>query len=151
MARLVADSLELQSVSNGYMFEITQGGLDAHPDVRGSDTIIPGKAGREFRDRITDVRPITLHGIVMGAEGSSTAESFRTRMDALKLVFDPVEDPFPLTIHAPLHGLTTGESATLNIRFLRFVSISFNEHYRLMDIECECVDSSPEWVVSTGS
>jgi hypothetical protein len=62
-------------------------------------------------------------------------------------VFDPVEPPFPLTIHSPLHGVSG--TATLNVRFLRFVESAHSEVYRIMDIECECVDDPPEWVIGS--
>jgi len=154
MARLVADStLELQAPSSGYYFEIIEGGLDAHPSVRGDDVTIPGKSGRTAMNRVADVRDIVLHGIVFGeaSGGTSVSESFRSRMDALLAIFDPTEDPFSLTIHAPLHGLAAGSSASLNVRFLRFVTRQAGEHYRYMDIECECIDSPPDWVVAVGS
>jgi hypothetical protein len=148
MARLLAESLELQDVASGYYFEIRAGGLDDVPSVRGSDTIIPGKAGREFRDRVADLMPVTLHGIVFGAASGadSAEESYRLRAAALKAVFDPTADPFPITIHAPLEGLPSG-TATLNVRFLRFVVGHQGAYFRIMDIECECIDSPPEWVV----
>lgn len=154
MARLVADStLELQDPTNGYYFEIREGGLDAHPSVRGVDSTVPGKPGQVVRNRVAHQRMVVLHGLVMGDPGMGTTapESFRTRMDALKAIFDPTEDPFPLTIHAPLHGLTTGSTASLNVRFVRFVSSDFSEHFRLMDIECLCIDDPPDWVVASGS
>lgn len=149
MSELVADGLELRAPTSGYFFEIKVGGPDAHASVRGEDVIIPGKSGRVAMSRVRDVRLVTLYGIVMGEEGGgdTARESFRTRMDALKAVFDPVEAPFPLTIHSPLHGVSG--TATLNVRFLRFVDMDHSEAYRVMDIECECVDDPPEWVITS--
>lgn len=149
MSELVADGLELRAADSGYFFEIKTGGPDAHPTVRGEDVVIPGKDGRVAMNRVLDQRLVTLYGIVMGeAGGGDTArESFRARMDALKAVFDPVEAPFPLTIHSPLHGVAG--SATLNVRFLRFVEKDYSEVYRIMDIECECIDDPPEWVIGS--
>ena len=152
MPRLVADTLELQDVDAGYYFEIRAGGLDDVPEVRGSDVVIPGKSGRATYSRVSDSMVVSLHGIVMGAgSGVAAAESYRTRANALKAVFDPTADPFALTVHSPLEGLPSGDTATLNVRFLRFVVGEQGQHFRIMDIECECVDSPPVWVVSEGS
>jgi hypothetical protein len=149
MSRLVADSLELQDASAGYYFEIRQGGLDGHPEVRGSDVTIPGKPGQTWMPKVAHARPVTLHGIVMGQSsmGTTTAESFRTRMDALRGVFDPAAEPFPLTIHDPLHGVSG--TATINVVFLRFVNHAWSEHFTVMDIECVCIDDPPEWVIGS--
>jgi hypothetical protein len=148
VSELVADGLELRAPDSGYFFEIKAGGPDAHPSVRGEDVVIPGKDGRIPMNRVLDVRLVTLYGIVMGdGTGDSARTSFRSRMDALKAVFDPVEPPFPLTIHSPLHGVSG--TATLNVRFLRFVESAHSEVYRIMDIECECVDDPPEWVIGS--
>lgn len=151
MPRLVAGGLELQDTTAGYWFEISQGGLDSSYEVRGSDTIIPGKAGREARDRTADSMPVVLHGIIFGTTGD-IGVSYLAKMDALKAVFDPTADPFPLTIHPDAAGvggkLGVGETASLNIRFLRFVGPpAAGDQVRQLDIECECIDSPPEWVV----
>jgi hypothetical protein len=144
MSRLVADTLELQDPSAGYYFEIRAGGLDGHPTVRGEDVTIPSKAGRTAMTLIADVLDVTLYGIVVG----DTAQQFRANMDALRAIFDPAAEPFVLTIHAPLHGLSTGETASLNVRFLRFVSRESSEHFRIMDIECVCIDDPPAWAIT---
>ena len=153
MPRLVADTLELQDLSAGYWFEITRGGLDSSFEVRGSDTIIPGKAGRQARDRTADSMPVVLHGIVFGISGDM-GESYLSRMTALKAVFDPTADPFTLTIHPDAAGvggkLSSGQSATLNVRFLRFVGPpAAGDQVRTLDIECESIDSPPEWVIAS--
>ena len=153
MPRLVASSLELQDVSAGYWFEITRGGLDSSFEVRGSDTIIPGKAGREARDRTADSMPVVLHGIVFGTSGDMGV-SYLAKMDALRAVFDPTAAPFTLTIHPDAVGVGgkvgAGETATLNVRFLRFVGPpAAGDKVRQLDIECECIDSPPEWVISS--
>lgn len=158
MPRLVAgppgETVELQDISNGYWFEITQGGLDGIFDVRGSDTIIPGKDGREVRSRTADSMTVVLHGMVFGTPGGAgVSGSYSARMAELKDVgFYPVTDPIPLTIHPDAVGVGgrvgAGETATLNVRFLRIVGPpAVGDQVRQFDIELECVDSPPEWVI----
>jgi hypothetical protein len=155
VANLVADTLELQDLDAGYWVTISTGGLDASPTVRGVDTVIPGKSGRIARDRKADTLNIILHALVTG-EGSTHAAirvSYLSRMTALRAIFDPTADPFSLTIHptAVAVGGKIGDSqtATLNVRFLRFTGPpAIGDEVREFDIECECVDSPPAWVIT---
>lgn len=155
MANFVASSLELQDLSAGYWVTISVGGLDAVPIVRGEDTIIPGKSGRVARVRKADVLTITLHAFVTGTGSTHAAvrESYLSRMTALRAIFDPTADPFSLTIHPTAEAVGgkvgTGQTATLNVRFLRFTGPgSIADEAREFDIECECVDSPPAWVIA---
>ena len=152
MANLVADGTELQTVSGGYWFEISEGGLDSHPEVRGVDTIIPGRSGRVARDRVADSRTVILHGVCWG-DGSTPRTSYRTRMDTLRGIFSPTAAPFDLVIYPTARGvgggLATGTTATLNVRFLRFTGPpAIGDSVRMLDIECECIDSPPNWVIA---
>ena len=155
MANFVADTLELQDLSAGYWGTISQGGLDSAPSVRGEDTIVPGLAGRIARDRVSDLLPIVVHMLVTGEGASHDAvrESYLSRMTALRAIFDPTADPFSLTIHPTARAvggkIGTGETATLTVRFLRFTGPpAIGDEVREFDIECECVDSPPAWVIA---
>lgn len=149
MPRLVASTLELQDLNNGYWFEIREGGLDAVPTVRGEDTVIPGRSGQVARSRIADTLPVTLHGFVWGASGTQ----YRTRMAALRAIFSPTALPFSLTIHPDAVGnggrVGTGTTATLNVRCLRFTGpAAVGDQVREFEIECVCIDSPPQWVIA---
>lgn len=150
----MASTLEMQDLTAGRWFEISAGGLDAASTVRGSDTVIPGKAGSVVRNRVSEALTVVLHGILFGDVGATSArESYRTRMAALKAIFDPTAVPFALTIYPDATGvgggLAAATTATLNVRFLRFTGPpAIGDEVRQIDIECECVDSPPAWVIA---
>lgn len=155
MANFVADTLELQDPTNGYMGTISAGGLDSIPTVRGEDDIVPGASGRVTRTRVGDSLPVVIHMLVMGSGSThdAIAESYLTRMTALKDVFDPTADPFTLTIHPTAKAVggkvASGKTATIKVRCLRFVGPpAIGDEVREFDIECESVDSPPVWVIA---
>ena len=157
MANLVADTLELQDwTTGGYWITISVGGLDAIPSVKGTDTIYPRKTGRRRRARKSDALPVTLHAVVTGTGSTHDAirESYLARMTALRAIFDPeAAAPFSLTIHPTAKAVGgkvgTGQTATLNISVVRFTGPpAIGDEVREFDIECECVDSPPAWVIA---
>lgn len=156
MANFVADgTLELQDQANGYNVTISVGGLDDVATVRGEDMVFPRKTGRTARDRKADFLTIIMPAKVWG-DGATHAlarASYLARMAALKAIFDPEALPFSLTIHPTAKAvggkIADDETATLNVRFLRFTGLpAIGDTLREFDIECECIDSPPAWVIS---
>lgn len=153
MARIVADGLELQDLAAGFWFEITHGGLDSSPVVRGENVVIPGKTGQTHMDKVADHWPVTLHGIVFGV-GATPRQDYLDNMYSLRAVFDPLADPFNIVVHPDAvgvgGGLVTGETATITVEFLRFVGPpALGDQVRSLDIECVCYSDPIGWVIGT--
>lgn len=159
MPRITADALELQDLDAGYWFEIVSGGLDAVVGFRESVTVVPGKPGRIPRRRVADALIVVLTGMVHGEAGmgDDAAQSYLSRMDALRAVFDPLrdpDDPIVLTVHPDATGVggrvEAGDTATMSVRFVRLVGEpAQGDQYRQVELECECVTDPPGWVIST--
>jgi hypothetical protein len=150
---LLADSLELWSPSTGYAFELRVGrpGKDL-PIYRGENVTLPTKPGQTFMSKVADNFPVRLYGIVMGAgTGQSAAESYMTRMDALNDILDVSNGQFTLTLNSGAEGLAEGEQATITVEFLRWTISAEGLHYRIGDIECQCISDPPGWTVVAGS
>jgi hypothetical protein len=125
--------------------------------VRGSYTIIPGKAGRETRTLIKDIYRFRLDGYVKGAgeDRDERAQSWRVQTDVLlalmDLSLDPgtVEvgpaDPAQFPAASPYLGLT--ENRILNARCLSMLGGPVQHHmsFQGWSFEMECTDSPPEW------
>lgn len=151
MARIVADGLEMQDIATGRWFEIRVGGLDASPVVRGENVTIPSKTGQTWMAKVADHFPVTLHGIVFGT-GATPKADYLDKMDALRAVFSPLVNPFDIVVHPDAAGvggrLTTGQTATITVEFLRFVGPpAMGDEARTFDIECVCISDPIGWQV----
>lgn len=66
------------------------------PDVRGTDLVVPARAGQVARRRVLDARtvnlPIVVYGGVdsAGVEQTDAREGLQSNLDQLKLIFSPV-------------------------------------------------------------
>jgi len=150
---LQVEALELWAPDAGYAFEIKQGGPDDLPVYRGENVTHPTKPGQTWMPKVTDHRLVTLHGQVAGEAGMlvTAPESYLDRITALNTIIDPANGLFSITLAAPFEGLASGETATLEVEFLRWVILNEGAFYRYGDIECICLDDPPSWVVDTGS
>ena len=140
---LTYDATDVQASDFGIFLEIVRG-LNETPEVRGTDTVVPGRAGRIARNRVADRLPIELRGIVMG-NGSTEADQrddFRTNVLALRALFSPARTPTDLVA-----TLEDGSTATISARPLNIVwdeqvpSLSAN-----VSVELESVD--PDWSIA---
>lgn len=155
MPRLTHAGVELQRPANNYnvWFDFSVGGpADAVYVVRGEDAVIVGKPGRFVTTRKPDHLVIILAGWVEGQGATHTAkrEDYLDLMAELSAVWDPALDPSPLIVSAPVEGLGTGMTATLNARFLRRTGPpKVGEFFARMTIYLECVDDPPMWVLGS--
>ena len=150
MSRIVAGGLELQVLNGGYWFEITQGGLDASPIVRGENVTIPGKEGQTYMAKVADSLPVVLHGTVYG----TSKADYLDKMDALRAVFDPAGGTFNIVVHPDASGVGggvgTGETATITVEFVRLVGPpAVGDRVRTFDLECVCISDPPAWTVGS--
>lgn len=140
------DSVPLEVVESGqprYLIGLVRG-LDESPEVRGSDTIIPGTAGRIERNRVRDRRVIELRGWVMGTGVSESAQraDMRTAFEELRTLFDPTRSAATLSIE-----LEDGGTATISARPINLVTDEpVVATRREVSIELEAVDA--DWVIT---
>lgn len=105
---------DLQNSTFGIFLEI-KSGLVGGVSVRGTDTVVPGLAGRIVRNRKRDRRVIELRGFITGNAGStsesSQRSSFRDKWQALEAIFDVSAAPANLVA-----TLEDGSTATIACR-----------------------------------
>lgn len=152
MARIVAASIEMQDLTNGRWFEISAGGLDSFPVVRGENVVLPSKPGHTYMPKVEDHTLVTLHGMVFGG-GATPATDYLDKMAALRTAFDPTSGTFDIVVHPDAAGvggkLATGETATITVEFLRFTGPpAVGDQVRTFDIECIAIGDPPTWVVA---
>jgi hypothetical protein len=150
MPRLTFGGVELQRPEDNYevYFEFSDGGpSDYTYEVRGDDTVIPGKDGQMVRDRKADHLGIVLVGWVEGQGSTHTAkrEDYVALMSVLGAVLDPVLDPQELIAYPPVDGVP--DPRMLLARFLRKTGpTKTGEYFRRMTLYFECIDDPPVWV-----
>lgn len=86
------DGTDLQQSDLQLFLQIVHG-LNETPSVRGSDYVVPARAGRVEANRVNDVLSIVLEGHVTGDPTETTTSgarsSFRDNMQALRFLFRP--------------------------------------------------------------
>ena len=136
---------DIQDLDGIYM-EIIRG-LAERPSVRGSDTVVPGLAGRIRRSRVNDLLTIELRGWVRGsgADESEQRSDFATNRLNFRTIFNPTLGDQDLV--ATLEdGTTATISAQASDRTIwNQVVPSFAE----VSVELDSID--PDWVHSVGS
>lgn len=114
------DSIDVYDFDAGYGLELVSG-LWEVPTVRGEDTVIPAAPGRLEQNRINDVLPLELRGLVRASTASLTKAaqlaSYAANLRYLRTLFRPDRDRADLV--ATLPGGTT---LTISARPLNIVS-----------------------------
>jgi len=135
---------DVQDSDYGVFLELVRG-LSEAASVRGTDTIVPGLAGRIVRDRMLDGLRIELQGYVMGAgpivagtPPTGARADFRTNAKAVRTLFDPT------TSAALVATLEDGTTATVAARTLSSVWDQVTPELARVSIELEAV---ADWVV----
>lgn len=140
------DGHDIQDI-NGLHLELVDGGPDQPAFVRGRDDIIPGRAGRSIRNRVSDNRDVDLAGFVtgVGATDALLQSDYWTNRLLLTSWFVPTADPATLTATLP-----NGDVYTIDAR--PQAPFRINEKlpgYALVGITLESVD--PDWTLQVGS
>ncbi len=139
------DGSDLQIEDLSIFLEIAHG-LNEPPQVRGSDTVVPALAGRVEGNRVNDVLPIELVGLVSpSADATTRAEqlaSFRTNALAVRALF--------ATDRAVADLVATLEDGTVVAISARPMNAIWNERpiFATVSIELEGYD---DWAVVDGS
>lgn len=130
----------------GIFFDVVAG-FRGVAEVRGADSIIPGKAGRTARSRVKDRRLIRLHGYIRGAGATLTAQQqdFKAKCETAATLFDPDDAAKSLVVTAPYMGLAAG-TKTISARVLSVIEGreqmgTFQE----WDVAVEAIGDPPDW------
>jgi len=116
-------------------------------DVRGIDTIIPGKHGRTERARKKDRRTILLEGWVSGTGASLVLkqQSWRTSTDALMALMDRTLASGSLVVTNPYMGLPAG-SKTISAKCVNLIPGPIvSMFHQKWSIELEAIGNPPDW------
>lgn len=149
MARLTYRSVELNRCDEGTIVLDVVDGFDSEAEVRGTDTVVPGRAGQTRRNRVKHRRVVQLAGIVkgVGADQEEREASYRDLVDELHAIFDPSLNPGALVIHAP-YLIPSGTATLSGTRYLNAIWGPFvARHARRLNVEMVSIASPPDWVV----
>lgn len=139
---LTYDGTDVQDADLGLFLEIVKG-LNETPEVRGTDTTVPGLDGRIPRNRVTDRLAIELRGMLMatGMDESAQRSDFATMRQQVRMLFDPTKMPADLVAE-----LEDGSTATISARPLpTLLWRQGPPGYAELSVELESVD--PDWVI----
>jgi hypothetical protein len=140
---LTYGGVDLQEAGFDIFLELVRG-LAEQPTFRGSDSIIPGTAGRTRRSRVADVLTIELRGWVRGS-GSTEAlqrSDFAANRATLRALFAPSAGDQSLVA-----TLETGQTATILAAGAgRDVWDQIVPSFATVSIELESV--APAWTIT---
>lgn len=118
--------------------------------VRGSDDVVPGKAGRYVRNRVADQRLIELVGVVQGfgTDDQERAEDWGTNTDTLMALLDMTQDPGALVATGPDPdlGLASGDGFTISARATEIIPGEMvGCAFQFWTVVLEAVGDPPDW------
>lgn len=158
MSRLVlsevdgAPSQELQDLAQGVWCDVIEGDLFSFPVVRGGNLVIAGKAGQTPMTTVGDHLDVKLEMRVWGDgdTGAARRASYRTRMAAINAILEYSGKVVRLVAHPPNLGLASGETATIDVQFVRTSGIGnpMGWETRLYELDLRCISDPPEWTVA---
>lgn len=140
---LVYDTVDLQASDFRLFLEIERG-LNEPVEVRGRDTLVPGRAGRIARARVADRLDIELRGFVFGAGANETAQrsDFAALRQIVRNLFDPRK--MPVNLVATLENGTTATIAARPLPGILWQKV-IPTHYRI-SVPLESV--APDWAIT---
>jgi len=125
-------------------------GFDGLADVRGSDLVIPGRAGRTPLSRVKDRRLIELRGYIHGGPDTDTLVNrqidYRANVVTFQTLFDPDDAAKSLVVTTPYLGLPSG-TKTIAARFLNAIwgVVDGGGIFCLVSVQLEAVGNPPDW------
>ena len=161
MARLIlsetdgSSPLELQNHLVYIWLDVMSGGRFSLPVMRGENIVYPGKAGQTAGVTadwfVPDYLPLKLHGDVQGV-GDTPADrraSFATTMGALTSLLEYEGKVVRLVAHPPNEALAIGQTATIDLQFLRLVRGNPRGWQEdTIDIDLQCISDPMGWTVA---
>ena len=136
------------ATAGGIYLDIT-GGFDDVAEVRGTDVIVPGRAGRTPLSRVKDRRLIELTGYVNGNPGAASLalrqQSYRTHIVTLQALFAPTDAAKSLVVTTPYLGLAAG-TKTISARYLNAIwDVVVAGFFCRVSCQLEAVGNPPDW------
>ena len=153
MADLTFDGTDIREATaptaGGLFFDIVAG-FRGIAEVRGSDRILPGKAGRTARSRVKDRRVIRLHGYIHGGPTSGSLvtrqQDFLANVVVAQALFDPDDAAKDLVATDPYMGLSAAATSTISARVLNVIEGREQMGvYQEWDVVLEAVGDPPDW------
>jgi len=141
---IVADGVDLTRSDGKLLFRITRG-INEVPDVRGVDTVVPSLNGRIPRSRRLDRLVVEASGLVIGAGATEALQrtDFRSLMETLRDLMNPVQDPYDIAV-----TVEDGTTRTITARPLNLVAGDDDlPSFREVSLQWESVDAA-DWGVS---
>lgn len=139
--------VELQGAN--FCLDIVRG-LHEPADVRGKDSIAPGREGRYARNRVKDTRKILLEGQVRGLGTTATErqQSLHETLQTIMAVMERDLAPGELAVDGGDYGLPPGETWTIDARCVNAIGgpIRSGWSFQEWSIELESVD--PDWTIA---
>ena len=156
MGQLHIRSLDVQNGddpwSSTIWLDLTRGYFE-QADVEGSDDLIPGVAGMDVGFFTRRRRLLELQGHVRG-EGGTYAERSESWHDATQQLMGVMQmylSPGLVEVEGDYLGIPSGTTASLNARCIRMLGgpVLNRMSFQAWTFSLECIDSPPEWVLST--
>jgi len=141
---IVADGVDLTRSDGKLLFRITRG-INEVPEARGVDTVVPSLNGRIPRSRRLDRLVVEASGLVIGAGATEALQrtDFRSLMETLRDLMNPVQDPYDIAV-----TVEDGTTRTITARPLNLVSGDDDlPSFREVSLQWESVDAA-DWGVS---
>ena len=145
MADLTFDGTDIHDRA-GIFLDITSG-FDDVAEVRGTDVIVPGRAGRTPLSRVKDRRLIELTGYVLGTGATLVLQqqAYRAKIVILQALIAPTGAAKSLVVTTPYMGLPSG-SKTISARYLNAIwDVVVAEYFCRVSIQLEAVGNPPDW------
>lgn len=137
-----------------YWFDLLKGLPWVPADVRGKDTVAPGRRGRYPGNRVDDTRRLLLEGYIRGV-GSTPAERSMSWADNCNLIlplFAMDGNPWELAVSPGTEnylGLAT--PATIQVRTLDIMEGPIRSRMSYQEFSIELISIDPDWVIEEES
>ena len=153
MADLTFDGTDIKEATartaGGIYLDVVQG-FDGFANVRGTDIVIPGRAGRTPLSRVADQRLIELSGYIHGGPDSDTLvarqQDYRANVVVFQGLFDPTDAAKSLVVTTPYLGLPSG-TKTIAARTLNVIwgPVEGGGIFCRVSVMLEAVANPPDW------
>lgn len=143
MPNITLDGTEIRA-ADGSIHSWLERGLWGPAEYRGTNTVVPGKAGEEARPLIAARRLIVMPTVLKAATESDLLTLDAT-LTALWIATQAA--PKELRVYGPLYGIAAGAYRRINVRFLNAIPqwLTARQMVRY-SAEYVSIDSPPDWV-----
>jgi hypothetical protein len=151
MPGLTLGGVDIHRTDRKILFDLMEGWIDTKPEVRGKDTIIPGKRGRMRQKRLGDRRVVIIEGYVQGlgvTVDDQRADYYTNLTTLTSLLDEEATSPTNLVVTSPYMGLPSG-TATLPVYLVNIMPGDMIQlYFRRYSIEFESVTGTLDWTIA---